>query len=90
MPVKRFSFVVFMSIGMSVFSFVVLYSSLAVFGISELNFFQFIALVSAYAIIITRPLSYLVTQRCMQKDYIGYTLEKKELGPVNRFFEKYL
>jgi len=90
MPVKRFSLVLFMSIGMSLFSFMVLWGALDVFGITELNFFQFIALVSAYAIIMGRPLSYLVTQRCMQQDYIRYTLEDNKRGFVNRLFEKYL
>jgi len=89
MPLRRFPLMVFVGICMSAFSCVALWGAMTAFGISEMNFFQFIAMISAYAILMSRPLSFLLTKRCMQRDYIDFTLNGKDRGRISGVLERH-
>lgn len=59
-----------------VFSAVVLRAILVLFDIPLLNFYQFTVFITIYAALIGKPLSAILTRRCMQPDYIRQTLGK--------------
>ena len=90
MPVRRFPLVLLMSVCMSIFTCAAFGAFMAVFGIPELNFFHFIIFITIYAMVMGRPLSYVVMRRCMQPDYVRHRLEGKESDAVSRLLEKYL
>ncbi len=56
------------------FSAVALKALLLLFNLPVLNFYQFTVMISIYAALLGKPLSVLLTKRCMQPDYIRYTL----------------
>ena len=76
MPKGKGALTCFSTICVMVFSAVALPSIMALFGKQVLNFFQFSVFITVYATLISKPLSYVLIRRCMQPDYIRYTLEK--------------
>ncbi len=56
------------------FSAVALPAILTLFNLPVLNFYQFTVLISIYAALLGKPLSFILTKRCMQPDYVGYAL----------------
>ncbi len=58
------------------FSAVVLPLIMRLFAIPVMNFYQFTLCITIYAALLGKPLSYLLTQRCMQPDYIKHVLGK--------------
>ena len=79
MPKKRAALIFFTCIFLMVFSAAALRAILVLFGISVLNFYQFTVLITVYAALLSKPLSFAVTKRCMQPDYIRYTLKKANI-----------
>ena len=59
------------------FSAVALTGLMRLFGLAVMNFYQFCIFITIYASLIGKPISYVLTRRCMQPDYIGYVLGKK-------------
>ena len=76
MPRGGVSLACLMSICLMVFSAMALRAVMILFGISFLNFYQFVVFITVYATLISKPLIFVLTRRCMQPDYIHYTLEK--------------
>ena len=58
------------------FSAVALRAVLDLFGLALLNFYQVVVFITTYAAIISKPLVFVLTRRCMQPDYIRHTLQK--------------
>ena len=79
MPKGKVSLIFLMSICLMLFSAVALYAIMTLMGISIMNFYQFTIFITFYATLISKPLSYLLVRRCMQPDYIQYTLKKAKL-----------
>jgi len=74
MPVKKASLTRLVCACMMIFSAVALPSIMAFFGKSALNFYQFCVFITAYATLISKPLSYILMRRCLQPDYIQHVL----------------
>ena len=72
MPVKNLPLVLCTSLCVMAFSSVALWALMAFFGVSVMNFYQFTIFITAYASIISRPLSSLLVWRCLQPDYLAY------------------
>jgi len=79
MPKRRALLTFFVCIFLMVFSAVALRTILVLFGIPILNFYQFTVFITVYAALLSKPLSFAVTKRCMQPDYIRYTLKKANI-----------
>ena len=75
MPKGKVALTSLVCIGTMVFSAVALWAIMMLFGISVLNFYQFTVFITIYATVISKPLSYVLVQRCMQPDYIKKTLQ---------------
>ena len=58
------------------FSAVMLPLIMTLFGATVFNFYQFTIFITIYASLLSKPLSYILVKRCMQPDYIAYTLAK--------------
>lgn len=67
-----------------VFSAVALRAILVLFDIPLLNFYQFTVFITIYATIIGKPLAFVLTKRCLQPDYIRYTLRKAKTMELQR------
>ncbi len=76
MPMRRGSLTCFVCVCVMVFSAAALPAVMMLFGMSAMNFYQFTIFITLYATVISKPLSYVLTRRCMQPDYIGYILHK--------------
>jgi hypothetical protein len=76
MPRGRVALTCFVSICLMLFSAAALRAVLTLFGISLLNFYQFTVFITVYASILSKPLSFILTKRCAQPDYIRYILKK--------------
>jgi hypothetical protein len=76
MPKGGVALTCFICICVMLFSAVALWGFMVLFGISIMNFYQFTIFITVYATLISKPLSYLLVRRCMQSDYIQYTLNK--------------
>ena len=74
MPKGRPALTCMASLCVMVFSAAVLPALMALFAVPVLNFYQFTGLITAYAAMIGKPLSFIVTRRCMQSDYIRHVL----------------
>ena len=57
------------------FSAVALWGAMMLFGISVMNFYQFTVVITVYATIVSKTISYVLTRRCTQPDYIRYLLK---------------
>ncbi len=79
MPIRRGSLICLTSICLMIFSAVVLRAALTLFGITILNFYQFVVFITVYAALVSKPLSFVLAKRCMQPDYIRYALEKAKM-----------
>ena len=82
MPKRKGALMCFNTICVMFFSAVALPSIMALFCKSSLDFFQFIVFLTAYAALVSKPLSYVLRQRCMQPDYIRYSLEKAKTAQM--------
>lgn len=78
LPKGRAALTAFICVCVMLFSAVALWSIMALFGISVMNFYQFIVFITGYASILSKPLSYLLVQRCSQPDYVRYMLKKAQ------------
>jgi len=76
MPRRKGALMCFITFCVMGFSAVALPSMMALFSKSILDFFQFTVFITAYAALISGPLSYVLRRRCMQPDYIQYALAK--------------
>jgi len=59
-----------------VFSSVALWLIMKLFGMEVLDFFQFSVFITIYAAIMSKPLSYIITRRCTQPDYIRHLVSR--------------
>ena len=75
MPKGRLALTCLMCICLMVFSAVILRAVLVLFGIPLLNFYQFTVFITVYAALISKPLAFVLTKRCLQPDYIRYVLK---------------
>lgn len=75
-PVRRAALTCFICICVMIFSAVALPTVMTLFGISVMNFYQFTIFITVYATLISKPLSYVLIQRCIQPDYVNYILKK--------------
>lgn len=75
MPKGRFALTGLVCVCVMAFSTVALPAILNLFGIPFLNFYQFTIFITIYATLLGKPLSFALTRRCMQPDYIRVTLE---------------
>ena len=71
MPKRKGSLMCLVTISVMLFSAVALPSIMYLFGKSVLNFLQFTIFITLYATLISKPLSYVLIRRCLQKDYIN-------------------
>lgn len=76
MPQGKVALTCLVSICVMLFSSVALRGVMDLFGISAMNFYQFTVLITIYAVIISKPLSAVLTRRCLQPDYIRRALKK--------------
>jgi len=76
MPKARVPFTLLMCAAVMAFSMVMLPFIMWLFGLSILNFYQYTIFMVIYSSLLSKPLSYVVTQRLTQPDYILYILEK--------------
>jgi hypothetical protein len=83
---KRFSWMpkgkaltCFVTICVMIFSAVALRLILTLFEKPLLDFYQFTIFITVYAALVSKPLSYALTRRCLQPDYIRYTLKKGDI-----------
>jgi uncharacterized membrane protein len=76
MPKGRVALTCLVCICLMAFSAAVLRAILVLFDIPLLNFYQFTVFITVYAALISKPLSFILTKRCAQPDYIRYTLKK--------------
>ena len=76
MPKGRLALIGLICLGLTVFSAAALPSILVLFGLPRLNFYQFVVFITVYAAIIGKPLSFILTRRCLQPDYACYILKK--------------
>lgn len=79
MPKGKPALMCFVCACVMAFSALALWAIMKLFGISVMNFYQFIVFITIYATIISRMLSYVLVRRCMQPDYIRYTLKKADV-----------
>jgi len=76
MPKARIPFTILICVAVMAFSMVMLPFIASLFGLSVLNFYQFSIFMVIYSSLLGKPLSYVITQRCSQSDYILYVLKK--------------
>jgi len=79
MPKGKCTLMFLVCICVMLFSAAALWGIMCLFEIDIMNFYQFVIFITVYATILSKLLSYLLTQRCMQSDYIQYTLEKAKM-----------
>ena len=60
-----------------IFSAVALPSVLHLFGKSALHFYQFSILITIYATLVSKPISYVLIKRCTQADYIRFVQKER-------------
>jgi hypothetical protein len=82
MPKGRVALTCLMSMCLMAFSSAALRAILVLFDIALLNFYQFTVFIAVYATIISKPLTFILTRRCAQPDYIRYAL--KQAGAKNQ------
>ncbi|MCL2695214.1 MAG: hypothetical protein FWE69_02690 [Clostridiales bacterium] len=58
------------------FSAVALPTVMRLFGMTVMNFYQFSVFITIYATLVGKPISYVLTRRCLQPDYIEHILKK--------------
>ena len=80
MPKGKFALVCFISLCLMLFSAATLRAVMVLFDLQVLNFCQFVVFITVYAAIISKPLAFILTKRCMQPDYIRYTLKKANVA----------
>ena len=76
MPKRKVALMGLIAVFVMLFSAVALPFIMYLFGKSFLNFYQFSVFITVYAVIISKPLAFVLTKRCMQPDYIRYALKK--------------
>jgi hypothetical protein len=79
MPVRKGGLMCLISLSVMIFSTVALPSIMTLFGKSVFDFFQFSVFITIYATLISKPLSYVLIRRCMQPDFIRFTLRKSKI-----------
>ena len=78
MPKGKGMLMVLVCVCTMVFSAFALWFAMTLFGISVMNAYQYAIFISAYATIISKPLSYVLVRRCTQPDYALY--EQKRMS----------
>ena len=76
MPRGKGALTCFITICVMIFSAVALPLILVLFDKLFLNFYQFVVFITVYATLLSKPLSYVLTRRCLQPDYIQYTMTR--------------
>ena len=76
MPKGRAALTCCISVGVMAFSATALWSIMKLFNIAVMNFYQFTVFITAYASILSKPLSYVLVRRCLAPDYVRCTLER--------------
>jgi hypothetical protein len=79
MPKGKVMLTFLICICIMLFSAVALWGIMALFDMVIMNFYQFTIFITIYATIMSKLLSYLLVRRCMQSDYIEYTLKKAQI-----------
>ncbi len=76
LPKGKMTLICLVSICLMIASALILRSAMLFWDIPRLDFFQFIVFISVYAMILSKPLSFLLAKRCAQPDYIRRRLRK--------------
>jgi hypothetical protein len=76
MPKRKGALMCLVTIVVMIFSAVALPAIMLLFGKSLLNFYQFVLLITVYATLISKPLSFVLIRRCMQSDFISYHVHR--------------
>ena len=76
MPKRIFTMALVICPCTMVFSSIALWLIMKLFGLEVLDFLQFSVFITIYAAIMSKPLSYIITRRCIQPDYIRFLLNK--------------
>ncbi|MCL1855775.1 MAG: hypothetical protein FWF86_08585 [Clostridia bacterium] len=77
MPRRKGMLTALICVCMMILSAVALWSLMTLFGISVMNVYQYAIFITAYASVVSKPLSYVLVRRCTQPDYIRYVQKKK-------------
>lgn len=83
LPKNKFTLTCLVCVCVMIFSAVMLQAIMMLFGKSALNFYQFSIFITIYAAIISKPLSYILTQRCSQPDWVIYIRNKTKTESEN-------
>ncbi len=75
MPKRKIPLMCLVCACMMLFSSVALWVIMKLLGLSVMNFYQFTVFITVYASVVSKPLSYVLTRRCTQPDYIGCVLQ---------------
>ena len=76
MPKGKVALACFVCVCLMAFSAVALRALMILFDLPILTFYQFSVYITVYASIISKPLAFALTRRCMQPDYIRHTLKQ--------------
>ncbi len=77
MPKEKMALTCLISTCVMIFSALALPAIMAILGLTVLNFYQFIAVITIYAAMLSKPLAFILSKRCLQPDYVLYTLGKE-------------
>ncbi len=77
MPKREVALIAVVTIPLMIFSAVILRGVMIFWNLPELNFYQFILVISVYATLIGKLLAFVVTKRCAQPDYTRWRRPKK-------------
>lgn len=76
MPVGRGALTGLLCACAMTFSAAALPAIMKLFGLSVLDFYQFCVLITIYAALVGKPISYVLIRRCAQPDYIRHVLKR--------------
>jgi len=76
LPKNKIALTCLVCIFLMIFSALILPMIMILFGKSILNFYQFVIFITLFGALISKPLSYVLTQRCSQPDYIVYVCKR--------------
>lgn len=79
MPKRKLPLMCLITFCVMIFSAMALPVVMHLFGKPFFNFYQFTIFITVYATLISKPLSYVLIQRCLQPDFISYTLKKNAI-----------
>jgi len=76
MPVRKGTLMLLVCACVMIFSATALWAIMTLFEISVMNFYQYTIFMTVYSGLLSKPLTYLLTRRCLQADYIKKVLTR--------------